>query len=154
MSSRTEIGAKNLENLISLYGSSTVDYKSRISANTLRFLDERLRLVSQELSGVEGNLQNYKSTQGITDLSAEGTLFLDQLKQTDAKISELDVQLEVIKQIEQYVAQRNSSNSEVPATLGITDPVTTNLLNQLFILTFLLEVKLHIFLWLAYLNHQ
>ena len=125
-------GVAILENLISLYGSSTVDYKSRISANTLRFLDERLRLVSQELSGVEGNLQNYKSTQGITDLSAEGTLFLDQLKQTDAKISELDVQLEVIKQIEQYVAQRNSSNSEVPATLGITDPVTTNLLNQLF----------------------
>ena len=132
-------GVTILDTLISLYGSTTTDYKRRISDNTRQFLDERLRLVSDQLGGVEKNLQSFKSSQGITDLGAEGTLFLDQLKQTDAKISELDVQLDVIKQIEQYVAKRNSSNSDVPATLGITDPVLTSLLDQLFRTEFDLE---------------
>ena len=50
-------GVNILNNLITLYGTSTVDYKSRMSANTLSFLDERLRLVSEELSGVEINIR-------------------------------------------------------------------------------------------------
>ncbi len=132
-------GVLILENLISLYGSTSIDYKSRISENTMRFIDDRLQLVSDELSGVEKNLQTFKSTQGIVDLGVEGSLFLEQLKQTDAKISELDVQLDVIKQIEQYVSRRNNSGNQVPATLGITDPVLTSLLNQLFKTEFELE---------------
>ena len=132
-------GVQILENLILLYGTTSVDYKKRITENTIRFIDERLNLVSDELSGVEKNLQSFKSSQGIVDLGVEGSLFLEQLKQTDAKISELDVQLDVIKQIEQYVSRRNNSNSEVPATLGITDPVLTGLLNQLFKTEFDLE---------------
>jgi len=132
-------GVLILENLISLYGSTSIDYKSRISENTMRFIDDRLQLVSDELSGVEKNLQTFKTTQGIVDLGVEGSLFLEQLKQTDAKISELDVQLDVIKQIEQYVSRRNNSGNQVPATLGITDPVLTSLLNQLFKTEFELE---------------
>jgi hypothetical protein len=125
-------GVLILENLILLYGSTSRDFKSRISENTMRFIEDRLRLVSDELSGVESKLENFKSTQGIVDLGVEGSLYLEQLKQADAKISELDVQLDVIKQIEQYVARRNNSGNQVPATLGITDPVLTGLLNQLF----------------------
>ncbi|MCW3093156.1 MAG: hypothetical protein JWP81_4225 [Ferruginibacter sp.] len=132
-------GVTILNNLINLYGTSTVDYKSRISANTLRFLDERLNLVSEELNGVEKNLQSFKTTQGIVDLGAEGKLYLDQLKDADTKIGELDVKLEVIKQIEQYVTSRINSNNPVPATLGIDDPVLIALLNQLYQSEFELE---------------
>lgn len=134
-----ERGVHILNTLVSLYGSTSVDYKSRLSANTLRFLDERLRLISEELSGVEKDIQSFKTTQGIVDLSAEGGLFLGQLKETDTKIGELDVQLDVLKQIEQYVARRNNTNSQIPATLGSTDPVLTALLNQLYQAEFELE---------------
>lgn len=125
-------GVEILENLFISYGASTVDYKSRISENTLKFLDERLRIVSDELGGVEKNLESFKSSQGITDLGTEGSLFLDQLKETDSKISELDVQLEVIRGIENYVSHRNNSKENIPATLGLSDPVLLDLLNQLY----------------------
>ena len=134
-----ERGVNILTNLISLYGSSTVDYKSRMSANTLGFLDDRLRFVSEELNGVEKNLQTFKNTQGIVDLGAEGTLFLGQLKETDSKIAEVDVQMDVLKRVEQYVNKRNISNSPVPASLGIADPVLNGLLNKLYESEFELE---------------
>ncbi len=134
-----ERGTTILTNLISLYGNSTVEYKSRISSNTLRFLDDRLHLVSEELSGVEKNLQSFKSAQGIVDLGIEGNLILGQVKEADTKIGELDVKLDVIKQIEQYVTRRNNANSPVPASLGIDDPVLIGLLNQLYQTEFDLE---------------
>ena len=134
-----ERGALILNTLIDIYGSTTIDYKSRISANTLAFLDERLRLVSEELDGTEKDLQSYKSKEKITSLNSEGTIFLAQVKETDARIGELNIQIEVLNKIEEYVNNRNRSNSPIPATLGNTDPVLTNLLDQLFKAEFDLE---------------
>ena len=125
-------GLNILTNLLSLYGSTTVDYKSRISENTLHFLDERLKLISDDLGSIEKTLQNYKTKNEIVDLSAQGTVVLDQLKETDSKISELDVQMDVLNKIKDFVVRRNNSNNQIPATLGIADPVLTSLLNQLY----------------------
>ena len=125
-------GLHILSSLLSLYGSSSVDYKSRISENTLKFLDERLQLVSGELSGIEKNLQNYKTTNDIIDLNTQGKVTLDQLKETDTKIGEMDVKIDVLNKIKQYVTNRNNSKNQIPATLGIADPIVTDLLNQLY----------------------
>ena len=128
-----------LTNLIYIYGTSTVDYKGRIYENTQKFLDGRLRLVADELSGVEKKLTAYKSSEGIIDLSKEGEFYLNQLKSADARIAEINVQLEVLKQTEEYVKQRNISKNPIPASLGMTDPVLTGLLNQLYQKEFDLE---------------
>ena len=134
-----ERGLLILNTLINIYSTSTIDYKSRISANTLSFLDERLRLISEELNGVEKNLEFFKTKQGIVDLGAEGTVIFGQLKQTDAKIGELDVQIDVLNQIEKYATRRNNSPVPIPATLGNVDPVLIGLLNQLYQTEFDLE---------------
>ncbi|MEO8109960.1 MAG: polysaccharide biosynthesis tyrosine autokinase [Ginsengibacter sp.] len=125
-------GINILTNLLSLYGTTTIDYKSRISENTLNFLDERLKLVSGELSGIEKNLQNFKTSNDIVDLSAQGNGILNQLQETDTKVSELEVRSDVLNNIKEYVVRRNNTNNQIPATLGISDPVVNDLLNQLY----------------------
>ncbi len=121
-----------LNTIISVYASSAIDYKSLIYQNSQKFLEKRLEIVANDLNGVEKNLQNFKSSEGITDLGAEGQLYLAQVKETDKKISEIDVQLEIINQISTYVNKRNNSNDPIPATLGLSDLVLTGLLNQLY----------------------
>ncbi len=121
-----------LNSIISNYGTSLVDYKSRIYENTQRFLDGRLSLVSAELTGVEKRMQAFKTSEHIVDLSEEGTLYLNKLKLADSKIGEMEVQMEVLGEIEKYVTTRNNNNSSIPATLGITDPVLLGLLTQLY----------------------
>ena len=127
-----ERGITILDSLLALYGTSTVNYKSRMSENTLHFLDERLALVSGDLNEVEKNLENYKTKNDIVDLSAQGSVVLDQMKETGTKISELNVQIDVLNKIKNYVVTRNNSNNEIPATLGIADPVLNDLLKQLY----------------------
>lgn len=128
-----------LTNLINLYGISTVDYKTFIYKKTQQFLDDRLQLVSDDLSGEEKKLMDFKSKEGVVDLSREGEFYLGKLRGTDAKIAELDVQLDVLKQTEQYLQDRNNSKNPVPASLGLTDPELTGLLNQLYQTEFELE---------------
>ena len=128
-----------LNNIIYSYGSSTVDYKSRIYENTQKFLDGRLQLVANELSGVEKHLMAYKTSEGIVDLSKEGDFYLNKLKEADAKIAETNVQLDVLKQTEEYVRGRNNKKNAEPASLGMTDAVLTGLLNQLYQTEFELE---------------
>ncbi len=121
-----------LSSLITVYGKSAVDYKSVIYENSQRFLDKRLSLIADELNGVEKNLQDFRSTAGIIDLGKEGELYLTQVRDADRKIAELEVQMEVLKQISTYVTKRNTTGDPIPATLGITDPLLLGLLNQLY----------------------
>jgi len=125
-------GVNILDNLLSLYGSSSIDYKSRMSENTLHFLDGRLKLISSDVSNIEKDMQNFKTSNDIVDLSAQGTVLLGQLQETDTKINELEVQKDVLNNIEKYVERRNNTDNQVPATLGIDDPVLVSLLNQLY----------------------
>ncbi len=128
-----------LKTLVEVYGNSWLEYKSRIYDNTQRFLDGRLALINDELSGVEKRLQAYKATEHIVDLGAEGSLYLNKLRQADSKIGEIEIQLEVLSEIEKYVNLRNTTSDAVPATLGISDPVLLALLNQLYQAEFDLE---------------
>lgn len=134
-----ERGLNILTNLLSLYGSTTIDYKSKMSENTLRFLDERLKLVAGDVSNIEKDMQNFKTSNDIVDLSAQGAVILGQLSETDSKISELDVQRDVLDNIQKYVVNRNNTNNQIPATLGIADPVIIDLLNQLYSAEFELQ---------------
>ncbi len=121
-----------LNALLEQYGKNSVAFKNRVYQNTANFLEERLRLVVDELSGVESQLQNFKSKEGIFNLSAQGEMFLSQLKETDQKAGETELQLDVLRKIEQYVNNRNRNPESVPATLGLSDPILLSLLNQLY----------------------
>jgi hypothetical protein len=120
-----------LDTLIDLYGKFTLDYKRQLSAKTLRFLEGRLALIADELNGVEQNLEYFKTEQGIVDLGAEGNMSLARLKESDVKIGELDVQLDVIDQVEQYVNRRNNTLAPIPANAWVIDGVLSGLLRPI-----------------------
>ena len=127
-----ERGVQILNSLIETYSASNMAYNKKNLSNTVAFLDERLKIVSDEVKNVEKELQDYKSGAQITDLAKEGQNYLDQVKDNDQKLSEVNIQLGVLQQIEHYVSQRNQNTDPIPATLGLTDPILISLLNQLF----------------------
>ena len=77
-------------------------------------------------------MQAYRTREQIVDLSEEGRLYLNKIKNADTKVAEIGVQMDVLKEIGKYVARRNNAASPIPATLGIADPVLMGLLNQLY----------------------
>jgi capsular exopolysaccharide synthesis family protein len=87
--------------------------------------------VVNELDSVEGSLQNYKARNKITDISAQGQIFLQTVAANDQKISDINTQLAVLDQVQNYVEGQGGIGGIAPATLGVADPVLTELLTNL-----------------------
>ncbi|GAB4033265.1 GumC family protein [Spirosoma gilvum] len=122
-------GKAILSKLLEAYTYSALADKNREATNTLHFIDERLRLITGELGNVEKDVESYKSAQGITDLSAEGNLFLEAVKDNDSKLNEVDLHLKILDGVEAYL--KSSQSGVAPATLSVTDPVLIELLTKL-----------------------
>jgi capsular exopolysaccharide synthesis family protein len=123
-------GADVINRTIKAYNLASIDYKNKVNHSTLNFLNDRLDSITSELNYVEKKVETYKSTRGITDLSAESQYYLDNVKNNDSKLNEVNVQLEIINEIQKYI---NSpvSDGNAPATAGITDPGLVSLVGQL-----------------------
>lgn len=124
-------GTDILNHLIDSYNAAAVEDKNRIVANTLHFIEERLKLVSGELSTVEKSIESYKSSEGITDMSAEAQVLLSKVEQNDAQLTQTNIQLGALTDIERYVLNSSSVKGNIPATAGLSDPVLVGLIGKL-----------------------
>lgn len=121
-----------LNGLMNAYNKSQLYNKNSLAANTLYFLNERLTRVELELDSTENKIKQYKENTGSIDISAEGELFLRNVSDNDQKISEINMQLAVLRQVDDYVLEKNNNSGIVPSTLGVNDPILSNLLNLLY----------------------
>lgn len=124
-------GEDILNELLRVYNEAAILDKNQLAANTLKFVNERLAYVSNDLDSVEKALQNFKSKNNITDISAQGQIYLQTVAANDQKISDINVQLAMLDQVELYVKGKGDLGGIVPATLGDTDPVLSDLLQKL-----------------------
>lgn len=125
-----ERGKQFLTQLIKAYKISSIEDKNKVTQSTLKFIDDRLSSLTGELNNVEKDVEGFKSSIGLTDISSKSKFYLDNVQSNDTRLNDVSVQLNVIEGIERYV--NSSSNSEnVPATLGISDPTLTSLVDQL-----------------------
>jgi tyrosine-protein kinase Etk/Wzc len=126
-----ERGEDILNELLSAYNIAMLKDKNTLAANTLRFVEDRLNHVSRDLTGIESRIEKYKASQEAVNVSEQGKLFLENVSANDQKLSEIDMKLAVLDQVENYVKQKDNSSGIVPSTLGVTDPVLSNLLDKL-----------------------
>ena len=124
-----ERGQDILNQLIVAYNKAAIADKNNMAGLTLKFIDERLMFVGEDLRKAEQNVEEYKTQQGITNISAESSLFLQNIQNNDTELSKVRIQLDVLQQIEQYVLSNESSVA--PATLGLSDPTLVLLIASL-----------------------
>jgi capsular exopolysaccharide synthesis family protein len=127
-------GEDILNELLKVYNEAAILDKNQLAANTLKFVNERLAIVSNDLDSVESALQNFKAKNKITDISAQGQIYLQTVADNDQQISDINVQLAMLDQVEKYVQGKGELGGIVPAALGkggAADPVLTNLLQKL-----------------------
>lgn len=129
-STEAERGEDILNTLVQVYNEAALADKNRTTQSTLAFIDERLKLITGELTGVEKDVESFKSSRGLTDLSNDANLFLEGVKINDAKLNEINLQLSVIRDIEAYVRSK-SAQGKLPNTFGINDPVLIGQITEL-----------------------
>ncbi|AKD57060.1 GumC family protein [Spirosoma radiotolerans] len=124
-------GEALMRQLIEEYNQAAVVDKNLVAASTLDFIEDRLRLISGELTNVEKDVESYKTSEGITDLSVQAQSFLQTVQANDAQLNQVNIQLSSLKDIERYVDSKADSRGTTPGSVSLSDPVLLGLVTKL-----------------------
>lgn len=123
------MGIDIINRMVYYYNEDGVAEKNRAANNTELFINNRLVAIQKELSSVEQEVEEYRTQRGLTDLSSEAQMYLQQTGQSDRERSELDVQLSLVEYVESYLSDPANTYSPIPS-LGIDDAGLSSIINE------------------------
>jgi hypothetical protein len=81
--------------MVEIYNEDAAEDKNFIAENTL-FIENRLKLIMQELDGVEQDVESFKESNQLTDIESEAKIFSEGSNLYDQKGVEAEIQLNVV----------------------------------------------------------
>lgn len=115
---------------IELYNMDAVLDKNIMASNTAAFIEERLRLIEEELAEAEQDVAKYKRRFDILDLESEAALAVQEGAEFKKQIAEIETQLNLVGYVSEYVSDETKKNNLIPSNIGINDPSLVGLIGE------------------------
>lgn len=132
-------GVDILTKLFEIYNRESITDKMQIATNTLSFIQERLRVVTSQLDSVERNIARFKSKESTVDLGGQASLYYGNVKSMDVQNSKLDIQLDALNDLNNYIKSKDNKPGLVPALKFVSDPTLSTLIGSLYSAEFELD---------------
>jgi capsular exopolysaccharide synthesis family protein len=110
-----------LNAVLAAYRRSIIDDKNRIAESTAAFIDERIELISRELSKVEDDLASFKQRNRLVDVKTDANNFLQQSSQARQRSILLESQVGVVQYLLDFVRDKSRGFNLIPTLSGLTD---------------------------------
>ncbi len=120
-----------VDSLTREYIRHTVRNKTSAAEQKLKFINQQLAIINQNLRDSEVKLENFKRENRLMDLSTEITTTINKLSQFDTKLAELEIKEKLINELYSTVVENNLIDGVSPEAYGINDPVLVSLLDRL-----------------------
>lgn len=120
-----------LNQMIARYNEDAVQEKNIAAKNAIRFIEDRLTVLGTDLTEIERKIEQYKAHTGAVDISKQGQLFLETVRDNDKKLSDINLQLSVIHDLSNQLNSNSYISGVHSSVLGNIDPVLGQLLTSL-----------------------
>ena len=100
-----------------------VNDKNQEANNTRDFINERLAVITDDLSGIEGEKERFKQTNQITNLEAQGSMALSKADENTKIILSQSMQLDLINS----VLSASASEQLLPSGMGLSSGAESNI---------------------------
>lgn len=107
-----------LNELIRQFNQDAMEDRNMVAENTAEFIKGRLIIITKELDSVETGKVDFKQDNRLTDIAAEGQLFLTSASEFYKRQVDVDMQLELVRTMADYVRKGRESDL-LPTNLGI-----------------------------------
>lgn len=114
-----EQGKEFLNKLIEVYNREDIKDQNMVATNTDAFVGSRLLSLAKELKDVEGEVESYKQHQGLTDIQSEAGLFIQKTGDYEQKRLEVETQLAIVSDLDNYIHKKENRYHLLPAGTGI-----------------------------------
>jgi tyrosine-protein kinase Etk/Wzc len=99
-----------LSNYIQIYNQDAIDQRNLTIEKSSDFISKRLKLVTEELDGVEQNVESFKRSNNVLDVENESNRLTQESNEYERKLEELDIQLELIPSVVDYIKKSNNTD--------------------------------------------
>jgi capsular exopolysaccharide synthesis family protein len=110
-----------INTLVYFYNLSSIADKRWSNDQTIEFINGRLDTISTQLERIEKKVESYKKANELTNIEAEANLYLSTGSEYDKRISELEIQQEMLSSIEHFLLDESNRYSVVPANVIAND---------------------------------
>lgn len=119
MDSNTRRGKDYIDKLLEMYNINANNDKNEVAQKTAEFIDERIGIISKELGSTERDLENFKRSAGITDLTSEAQIALTGNAEYEKKRVENQTQINLVMDLQRYL--QGTEYEILPANVGLQD---------------------------------
>ncbi len=120
-----------VNNLVEEYSKATIENKKRASARTAEFINDRLALISGDLTEVDDEAAGYLSKYGLTtDIGAQAQQFSNLDTKNVQETAGLNTQLNLIASMKRFVLSQEGKHDLVPANLGFSDATISSTVSR------------------------
>lgn len=111
--------------LVVCYNQDILDEKSKVVLKTSDFIRERMEVVNQELSTAESEIADFKQKAGLTNISADAELLLQESAKYEQLRIENQTQIRLVEFLRDYIQDPAHADEVIPANVGLKEEKLT-----------------------------
>lgn len=116
--------------LVVCYNQDILDEKSKVVLKTSDFIRERMEVVNQELSTAESEIADFKQKAGLTDISADAELLLQESAKYEQLRIENQTQIRLVEFLRDYIQDPAHADEVIPANVGLKEEKLTTAIDE------------------------
>lgn len=117
-----------LNTIIKVYNENWIKDRNQICNSTNKFINERLKVIQEELGDVDDKITEFKSANMIPDAASAINIDMQQAARQNNEIMSLSNQLSIARYLSNYIS--SSRNQLLPANAGLENQSIMQLINQ------------------------
>ena len=126
--SNVQRGKDFINKLLEMYNINTNNDKNEVAQKTAEFINERIGIISKELGSTEQDLENFKRSVGITDLSSEAQIALTGNAEYEKKRVENQTQINLVMDLQRYM--QGNEYEVLPSNIGLQDAASAGAIDR------------------------
>jgi capsular exopolysaccharide synthesis family protein len=125
-------GTDLLNELMYVYSVQNLERKNHLASITIDYIDKQLNEISDSLNKTEVNLQTFRSSNQLLNITEQANGISAQYVDLQNKLAELVARKKYYDYVSGYLLKNdNFSDMIAPSSMGIPDPLLNNLMTQL-----------------------
>jgi tyrosine-protein kinase Etk/Wzc len=125
-------GVDILNELMDVYSTQNVNHKNHIANVTIEYIERQLGEISDSLSQTEDNLQRFRSSRQLLDVTGQASNMSEQYMTLQNQLAEITTRKRYYDYLADYISSNQDfSNMIVPSAMGVDDELLNNLVSEL-----------------------
>ena len=124
--------AKEIVNAVAkAYMDQEIDQKTAEADQTLKFIDQQLDAIDKALKASQSNLEKFKQTNIVVDISEKASIATEKLSDYESKLQELDIEQNVLTNLQEFMKNNEDISGIAIGTEGFANENLSKMIAEL-----------------------